>query len=340
MAATVTTQLVEAPSEAAARGSGMLRTALRSRRLVAGLCIVGFFILLGVFGPLFFGNPNLISTVQHAAPSAAHWFGTTDIGQDVFAQTVVGTRATLEVGAAAGLVATAISVVIGIGGGYAGGWVDEALALLSNVALVIPTLPLVIVVAAFVKNTGLLPTVFVIALTSWAASARVLRGQTLSLRHRDYVLASKALGEPVWRIVLVEILPNELPIIVSQFLFAMIFAVLAQAGLAFLGLQSPDLLTWGNTLYFAQNAQALSSGDWWWFAPPGVCIALLGAGLALINFGLDELLNPRLRVYREPRGSRRAAKGGPRAVAVDEPRDETQAGAWDESGAAGTEARQ
>lgn len=307
MSATVTTQLVEAPAETAPRGAGLLRTALRSRRLVAGLCIVGFFILLGIFGPLFIGNPNLIGTVQHAAPSAAHWLGTTDIGQDVFSQTVVGTRATLEIGAAASLVATAVSVVIGIGGGYAGGWVDELLALLSNVALVIPTLPLVIVVAAFVKNTGLLPTVFVIALTSWAASARVLRGQTLSLRSRDYVLASKALGEPVWRIVLVEIMPNELPIIVSQFLFAMIFAILAQAGLAFLGLQSPDLLTWGNTLYFAQNAQALSSGDWWWFAPPGLCIALLGAGLALVNFGLDELLNPRLRVYREPRGSRRAA---------------------------------
>lgn len=283
------------------------RAALGSRRLLAGVCVVGFFVLLGAIGPLFIGNANLVSTVQSAPPSAAHWFGTTEIGQDVFEQTVVGTRATLEIGAAAGLIATAVSVLIGIGGGYLGGWADELLALLSNVALVIPTLPLVIVVAAFVRNTGLLPTIFVIALTSWAASARVLRGQTLSIRNRDYVLASKALGEPAWRIVLVEILPNELPIIVSQFLFSMIFAILGQAGLAFLGLQSPDLLTWGNILYFAQNSQALSSGDWWWFAPPGLCIALLGAGLALINFGLDELLNPRLRVYREPRRSGRKA---------------------------------
>ncbi len=310
MSAALTTALVETPAEATASGGGLLRTALRSRRLVVGLCIVGFFILLGAIGPLFLGNPNLISTHQGAAPSAAHWFGTTDIGQDLFSQVVVGTRATLEIGAAAGLVATAISVLIGIGGGYAGGWVDELFALLSNVALVIPTLPLVIVIAAFVKNNGLLPTVFVIALTSWAASARVLRGQTLSVRNRDYVLASKALGEPGWRIILVEILPNELPIIVSQFLFSMIFAILGQAGLAFLGLQSPDLLTWGNILYFAQNAEALSSGDWWWFAPPGLCIALLGAGLALINFGLDELLNPRLRVYREPRRARRPGRPG------------------------------
>ncbi len=315
MSAALTTALVEPSAESPVAADGTraaLRAALRTRRLLAGLCVVGFFVLLGVIGPLFISNPNQIGTDLSQGPSAAHWLGTTQIGQDVFAQLVVGTRATLEIGAAAGLVATTISVVIGIGGGYAGGWVDEVLALVSNVALVIPTLPLVIIVAAFVKNTGLLPTIFVIAMTSWAASARVLRGQTLSIRNRDYVLASKALGEPMWRIVLVEIMPNELPIIVSQFLFSMIFAILAQAGLAFLGLQSPDLLTWGNILFFAQNSEALSSGDWWWFAPAGLCIALLGAGLSLVNFGLDELLNPRLRVYRAPRGRARPGKGGVR----------------------------
>lgn len=307
MSATLT---AASPAEtpAAVARFGALRGAARSARLVAGLAVVVFFALVGVFGPLVFGGANLVSGSLGAGPSSAHWFGTTDIGQDVFAQVVVGTRATLEIGAAAGLVATAVSVLVGIGGGYAGGWVDELLALLTNVALVIPTLPLVIVVAAFVKDDGLLPTVFVIAFTSWAASARVLRGQTLSVRNRDYVLAAEALGEPAWRIVLVEILPNELPIIVSQFVFSMIFAILGQAGLAFLGLQSPDLLTWGDILYFAQNAQALSSGDWWWFAPPGLCIALLGAGLALINFGLDEILNPRLRVYKRPRRETRAAR--------------------------------
>src|SRR6266567_5596594 len=151
MSAALTTPLVDTPVEAASSGTGLLRTALRSRRLVVGLCVVGFFILLGTIGPLFIANANLISVDRSAAPSGAHWFGTTDIGQDLFSQVVVGTRATLEIGAAAGLVATAISVVIGIGGGYAGGWIDEVFALLSNVALVIPTLPLVIVIAAFVK---------------------------------------------------------------------------------------------------------------------------------------------------------------------------------------------
>jgi peptide/nickel transport system permease protein len=151
---------------------------------------------------------------------------------------------------------------------------------------------------AYVKSNSLLPLILIIALTSWAASARVLRAQTLSVRNREYVLAARASGERTFRIILVEILPNELPVIVSNLIFAMIFAILTQAGLAFIGLGDPTTLTWGNMLNIAYNDEALSFGAWWWFIPPGACIALLGMGLALINFGLDEVLNPRLRVYR------------------------------------------
>ena len=294
---------VPAAAEGLAR---KVRENLRSPRLVAGLAIVGFFVLLGVIGPFLVRDPNAITTAIYAHPSAAHWLGTTSIGQDVFAQLVVSTRASLEIGVGAGLLATLISVIIGISGGYAGGIVDEGLSLLSNVVLVIPGLPLIIVVTADVHATGILPLILIIAFVSWAASARVLRAQTLSVRNREYVLASRASGERAWRIVLVEIVPNELPIIVSQFIFSMIFAILTEAGLAFLGLGNPSQLTWGNMLYFAQNDQAISSGAWWWFIPPGLCIALLGMGLALINFSLDEILNPRLRVYRPP--SRRPAR--------------------------------
>jgi peptide/nickel transport system permease protein len=277
---------------------------LRSPRLLVGLGVVGFFVLVGVFGPLLVHDATAFSSAQYAPPSGRFWLGTTQTGQDVFAQLVVSTRPTLIIGAAAGLLATVISVLIGITGGYAGGWIDEALSLVSNVVLVIPGLPLVIVISAFLKTNGLFSVILVIALTSWAASARVLRAQTLSVRNRDYVLAARASGEPAWRIVFVEILPNELPIIVSQFIFATIFAVLTQAGLAFLGLGDTNLLTWGNMLHFAENDQALQTGAWWWFIPPGLCIALLGAGLAMINFGLDEVLNPRLRVFRRKRGQR------------------------------------
>lgn len=275
--------------------TGRFRGLLADRRLAVGLGIVVFFVLVAILGPLLVHNADAFSGAQYAPPSAGHWFGTTQTGQDVFAQVVVSTRASLEIGFGAGLLATVVSVLIGITGGYVGGVVDEAFSLLSNVFLVIPTLPLVIVISAYVKASGLLSLVLIISLTSWAASARVLRAQTLSVRSRDYVLASRATGERAWRIVLVEIVPNELPIIVSQFIFAVVFAILTQAGLAFLGLGDVNLLTWGNMLYYAQNDQALQVGAWWWFVPPGLCIALLGMGLTLMNLGLDETLNPALR---------------------------------------------
>jgi len=283
------------------RRGARLREAFRSRRLIAGTCIVGFFVLAGLIGPFFTGNPNQIGGPQYAAPSAHYWLGTTQTGQDVFAQLVVSTRASLEIGVGAALLAMVVSILIGITGGYAGGIIDDILSLLSNVVLVIPTLPLVIVILAYVKSNGLLPLIIIIALTSWAASARVLRAQTLSVRNREYVLAARASGERLWRIVFVEIMPNELPIIVSNFIFGMIFAILTQAALAFIGLGDPTLLTWGNMLNIAYSDEALSVGAWWWIIPPGLCIALLGMGLALINFSLDELLNPRLRVYRPAR---------------------------------------
>jgi peptide/nickel transport system permease protein len=296
----IATVAAESGTPAATRLSG-LRAAFRSPRLVTGTCIVGFFVLLGIIGPFFTVSPNMLSQTELAAPSLQHWLGTTQIGQDVFAQLVVSTRTSLLIGVGAGLLATIISVVVGISGGYAGGVLDEALSLLSNVVLVIPTLPLIIVIIADVKSNGLGPLIVVIALTSWAAAARVLRAQTLSVRNREYVLAARAAGERWWRIVFVEIMPNELPIIVSNFIFGMIFAVLTQAALAFIGLGDPTLLTWGNMLNLAYSNQALSVGAWWWFIPPGLCIALFGMGLALINFSLDELLNPRLRVFRPAR---------------------------------------
>jgi len=302
------TNVVAAAVAQTGSGTGRLtglRAAFRSPRLVVGTSIVGFFVLLAIFGPFFFSNPNALSNTDLAGPSLKHLLGTTQIGQDVFAQLVVSARNSLLIGVGAGLLATVVSIVVGISGGYAGGIVDEALNLFSNVVLVIPTLPLVIIIIADVKSSGLVPLIVIIAFTSWAAAARVLRAQTLSVRNREYVLAARASGERAWRIVFVEIMPNELPIIVSNFIFGVIFAILTQAALAFIGLGDPTLLTWGNMLSLAYDNQALSVGAWWWLVPPGLCIALLGMGLALINFSLDQLLNPRLRVYR-PAKARRA----------------------------------
>jgi peptide/nickel transport system permease protein len=301
------TNVVAAAVAQTGSGTGRLtglRAAFRSPRLVVGTSIVGFFVLLAIFGPFFFSNPNALSNTDLGGPSLKHLLGTTQIGQDVFAQLVVSARDTLLIGVGAGLLATVVSIIVGISGGYAGGIIDEALSLFSNVVLVIPTLPLVIIIIADVKSSGLVPLIVIIAFTSWAAAARVLRAQTLSVRNREYVLAARASGERGWRIVFVEIMPNELPIIVSNFIFGVIFAILTQAALAFIGLGDPTLLTWGNMLSLAYDNQALSVGAWWWLIPPGLCIALLGMGLALINFSLDQLLNPRLRVYRPAKARR------------------------------------
>jgi peptide/nickel transport system permease protein len=301
------TNVVAAAVAQTGSGTGRLtglRAAFRSPRLVVGTSIVGFFVLLAIFGPFFFSNPNALSNTDLAGPSLHHLLGTTQIGQDVFAQLVVSARNSLLIGVGAGLLATVVSIIVGISGGYAGGIIDEALNLFSNVVLVIPTLPLVIIIIADVKSSGLVPLIVIIAFTSWAAAARVLRAQTLSVRNREYVLAARASGERAWRIVFVEIMPNELPIIVSNFIFGVIFAILTQAALAFIGLGDPTLLTWGNMLSLAYDNQALSVGAWWWLVPPGLCIALLGMGLALINFSLDQLLNPRLRVYRPAKAGR------------------------------------
>ncbi|MGH3190773.1 MAG: ABC transporter permease [Streptosporangiaceae bacterium] len=304
---TATNVVAAAAAQTGGYGTGRLtglRAAFRSPRLAAGTSIVGFFVLLAIFGPFFFSNPNALSNTELAGPSLKHLLGTTQIGQDVFAQLVVSARNSLLIGVGAGLLATVVSIVVGISGGYAGGIIDEALNLFSNVVLVIPTLPLVIIIIADVKSSGLVPLIVIIAFTSWAAAARVLRAQTLSVRNREYVLAARASGEHAWRIVFVEIMPNELPIIVSNFIFGVIFAILTQAALAFIGLGDPTLLTWGNMLSLAYDNQALSVGAWWWLIPPGLCIALLGMGLALINFSLDQLLNPRLRVYRPAKARR------------------------------------
>ncbi len=269
---------------------------LQSPRLVVGLLLLMVFVVTGIVGPLVVVHPNAFVGPLLAPPSSHFLLGTTQTGQAVLAQLVVSTGGSLEVGFAAGAIATCVSILVGVGGGFLGGRLDEVLALFTNVVLVIPALPLIIIIAAYVHTGGEGAVILVIALTSWAAAARVLRSQTLSVRNRDYVLAARVSGERSWRIVLVEILPNELAVVVSQFIFTVIFAVLTQAGLAFLGLASTNSLTWGTMLYYAENDQALSAGAWWWFVPPGLCIALLGTSLALVNFGLDEVLNPRLRV--------------------------------------------
>lgn len=268
-----------------------------SPKLAVGLTVAGVIILWAIVGPFLVGDPNAISTDWFAHPSAAHWLGTTQTGQDVWSQMAYGTRGSLIIGFTVGVIATVLSGVFGILGGYVGGAVDEGFALFTNVVLVIPGLPLVIVIGNYVPQSdrGLLLIALVLAITSWAGSARVLRAVTLSLRNRDYVAAARVAGEKTWRILTVEILPNLIPVMASQFVFAIIFAILGEAGLSFLGLGANGTFTLGTMLFQAYNDLALTQGAWWWFVPPGLMIALFGAALAMINFSIDEIIDPKLR---------------------------------------------
>jgi peptide/nickel transport system permease protein len=268
--------------------------------LTFGLALVGAIALFGLLGPLLVGDPSTIRNSGLTAPSAEHLLGTTQTGQDVLAQLAHATRGSLQIGLLVGVLATVLSAFFGILGAYIGGFADEAFSLFSNVFLVIPGLPLVIVISGFVprEQRGLWTIAVVLAVTGWAASARVLRAQTLSIRNRDYVAAARVAGERPWRVIAVEILPNLLPVLASQFVFAVIGAILGEAGLSFLGLGASNSSTLGTMLFYAQNGFALSLGAWWWFVPPGLIIALFGMGLSLINFSIDEIINPKLKNIR------------------------------------------
>lgn len=274
---------------------GVWKRLTANKKITAGTSIVGFFIMVAIFGPIFIRqDPNILSQLSNAAPSSAHFLGTTTLGQDIFSQIIDGTRTSLFWGFLTGLLVTALSVIVGLVGGYFGGMVDEILSLLTNVFLVLPALPLAIVLASYFPR-GPLTIAMVITFTSWAWGARVLRSQTLSMRSREFVTAARASGEGRWRIIFAEILPNEISIVAANFVSTTLYVILAEAALEFLGLGDASAVSWGIMFYWAEKADALFLGLWWWFIPPGLCIALLGAGLAFINYGIDEIADPRLR---------------------------------------------
>ena len=303
---TQTTQIAE-PTGAAAgpapRRARRLGLPPMTGKLAAGLVLGGAIALFGLLGPLVVQDPSRVDDIGLTGPSGAHLMGSTQTGQDVLAQLAYATRGSLTVGAIVGVLTLLLSGFFGVVGAYAGGWVDEVFSLFTNVMLVIPGLPLVIVISSYVPDKSLLLVALVLSITGWAGSARVLRGYTLSLRNRDYVLAAQVAGEKRWRTLTVEILPNLIPLLASQVVFAVIFAILGEAGLSYLGLGASGSFTWGTMLYYAQNGLALRLGAWWWFVPPGLMLALFGAALSLINFSIDEIINPKLR--NQTRAARR-----------------------------------
>lgn len=239
--------------------------------------------------------PDEIVALPGQSPNSDFWFGTTDQGYDVFAQVVWGARTSLAVGAAAALISTVIAATLGMFAAYSGGWIDDSINLVTNVFLVIPVLPLLLVVYSLLPTRGPVVMVLILGLTTWAVEARILRSQALTLRNRDFVEAAKVSGERTWRIVFGEIMPNMVSRIAAGFLLVFYLSIIFAAGLEFLGFGDVNKVTWGTTLYWAQNNSSVLQGNWWHFVFPGVALALSVAALVFINFGVDELANPRLR---------------------------------------------
>ncbi|RYC14755.1 ABC transporter permease [Nocardioides zhouii] len=268
-----------------------------SKKARVGLVILGLYVLMAVFAPLIAPHDPLDgSFTPLLPPSGEHWLGTNTNGRDIASQLIFGSRISLLVGLFGGALATAIALVVGLVSGYTEGTiVDDVLSFVTNVALVIPALPLIITLVAYSDTRGVWLIVGIIALTSWAGAARGKRAQIITLRNRDFVTSAKFSGEGSARIIFSEIMPNMSSLVVAGFVGAATGAVGAEAGLAVLGLGDTRSVSWGTMLYQADAQGAIQQGLLTWIFAPGLALAILITAMSFINFGVDLLSNPHLR---------------------------------------------
>jgi peptide/nickel transport system permease protein len=277
--------------------------AIRSNRKATwGTVLLVLFCLLAAFpGVIAHDNPSAIIYRVSLGPSWHHLLGTTGLGQDMFAQIIYGTRPVLEIAFGVGLLATGVAVLIGVAAAYLGGIWDAVLNVITDVLLVIPLFPLLIIIAAYLHSASTLVMIAVITLTGWSYTARQLRSQALSLRKRDFLEAARVRGERPMYIVVVEIIPTMTSLIVASFLTNALYAVLFSTSLQFIGLGDPTQISWGTMLYNAENAEAFQTNQALWIIAPGLCVVTLGAAFALLNYAFDEVGNPALRPLRRKR---------------------------------------
>lgn len=288
---------------AALRAIRRMAAAIRSNRKATwGFALLVVFCLISAFpGLIAHDNPSAMIYPVSLGPSATHLLGTTGLGQDMFAQVIWGARPVLEIAFGVGIAATGIAVLIGVAAAYLGGLWDGALNLLTDVLLVIPLFPLLIVIAGYLHSAGTLVMIAVITLTGWSYTARQLRSQALALRNRDFLEAARVRGERRLYIVVVEIIPTMTSLIVASFLTNALYAVLFSTSLQFIGLGDPTVVSWGTMLRAAENNEAFQTGQALWIIAPGLCIVALGAAFALLNYAFDEIGNPALRPVRRRR---------------------------------------
>lgn len=304
----------------------LFKLLVNNKKSLAGLMILLGFIFVAIFAPFLTkhapdkgtGNPheypafvvnaakanpdgwiakNLATNARtlRMSEKADHILGTTRMGRDVWSQLVYGTRTSILVGLGAGIMVCFLATAIGVTAGYFGGKVDDYLSAAMNIMLVVPQLPLLFIIAAFIGQAGPLTIAIVIAITSWAWGARVVRAQTLSLREKEFVIAAEVLGESTWRIIAVEILPNLMSIIGASFIGCVLLSIMTEASLSFLGLGDPNAISWGVMLYNVQTSSSMLVGAWWEILPPCLALTFIAVGLSLLNFAVDEIANPQLR---------------------------------------------
>jgi peptide/nickel transport system permease protein len=264
-----------------------------------GLVILLFFIAVAVFAPLLTSREGLEATCEcngtpFSAPSLDFPLGTDNFGRSVLTLTIWGARISLLVGLLATAISMLIGSIVGIVAGYFGRWPETVLMRLTDWFLVIPFLPLAIVLAS-ILGRSLVVIIFVIGVTSWPSTARIIRAQVLSVKTRPYVERSRALGSSNWHLTTRHILPNVAPLIFANTVLTVAIAILSETTLSFLGLGDPLSISWGTILEFAFSAGAAGAGQWWWLIPPGLAIVFVVLAFTLCGFALDEILNPKLR---------------------------------------------
>jgi len=284
------------PSETVSRRREVIHFALRGRKILVGAGVLLVLLVIAVAGPFLRpGDPNAFVGPLGAPPSAEYWFGTTTFGQDVFAQFASGLTATFLVGLTGGGIAAFIGMTVGFVAGYRGGVVDDVLNMITNVILVIPTLALLLVVTAYLSARGLFVEAIFIGLTSWPWAARAIRAQTFSLKTREFVDLARISGASSWRVIFREIAPNMSSYLFLTFILLFGGSILIAASLDFIGLGPTEGTSLGLMMYNAVAWSALQLGMWWWFIPPGIGITAIVGALYVMNVGLDEIFNPRLR---------------------------------------------
>lgn len=292
-----------------ARLNRLLRPILHTRSGQVGAVLLVVFVVVAVFGrwiaPQDPNAPSSFSSDILAGPSGAHWLGTDENGRDVLSELILGTQTSMLIGFVAAMVSSVIGTAVGILAGFTGGWVDRGLTLLDDWFLVLPLVPVTVLAASLLGARAAdlplgqtLVLIIVIGAFGWAGTSRIVRSEVMSLKRREFVERSRALGASDWRIMTRDVLPNVMPLVLANAVIYVSLAILTESTLSFLGLGDPNRFSWGQMLEHAQGAGAMAAGDWAYYLPPGICITLAVLGFSLLGHSIEPMFDPRLRERR------------------------------------------